>query len=121
MPSHAFTGLWLHYFGPGETGVDAAPADGGASVNGSRTMRQVGRAFVASGGRELSTSELIAWVYPRRPKIGNEQRRRIRRAAYAFAELVRIERRGRSFVCVWRPVNKPRPRPRLTGRLWWQR
>jgi hypothetical protein len=86
-----------------------------------RIRTRVRRAFIAAGDRELTTSEILAWVYPRGGILHNQQRRRVREAAGEFAERVRLERRGRSFVILWRavgPVERARARHRPTGRLW---
>jgi hypothetical protein len=91
-------------------------------VNGpGRLRRQVRRALVAAGGREVTTSELVRWCYRPGVIVHNHQRRLIRAAASEVCERVRLDRRGRSFVIVWRPlqpIEPAKPRHRPTGRLW---
>src|SRR5215216_5312462 len=86
---------------------------GGLPVNGpGKVQVRVRRALMAAAGAEVSTSQVLAWVYPRRQKIHNQQRRRVREVLEGLCERVRLERRGRSFVCVWRalgPVGRAQP------------
>jgi hypothetical protein len=91
-------------------------------VNGPGRIRvRVRRALIAAGEREITTSDALAYVYPRGGKLHIQQRRRVRAALDEICERVRLERRGRSFVLVWRPcgpVKGPEPRGKPSGRLW---
>jgi hypothetical protein len=75
-------------------------------VNGPGRIRcAVRRAAIAAGGRVFSTTHALLWAYPRRRRpVENSQRRAVRAALAEFCELVAVERRGRSFVCLWRAV-----------------
>jgi hypothetical protein len=61
-----------------------------------RTQRACWRAFVAAGGKDLTTSELLAWAYP----YGGSKWARwiVRKAARRFA--VRVD--GGRREAVWR-------------------
>src|SRR5215216_3683246 len=91
-------------------------------MNGAGAVRiRVRRAFVAAGGQPVTMRELVRWIWPRREVFRSWHYERARKAAGEVAERVRLERRGRSFVVVWRalgPIEPARPMRRQTGRLW---
>jgi hypothetical protein len=91
-------------------------------VNGpGKVQVRVRRALIAAAGAEVSTSEVLAWVYPRRTKLHNQQRRSVRKVLDSLCERVRLERRGRSFTLVWRArraIERAKPQHPPTGRLW---
>ena len=82
-----------------------------------RIQRQIRRAFVANGGKPLSTLELIPWCYPngRKPWSHHD----VRRAAFKYAVPL-----GRTRPVFWAPLKAPvrrpnaelRPREHLTER-----
>jgi hypothetical protein len=101
---------------------ESAYSFGGMPVNGAGKVRtRVHRALIAAAGCEISTSDVLAWVYPREERLHNQQRRAIRKVLEGLCERVRLERRGRSFVVIWRArgaIERARPQHPPTGRLW---
>jgi hypothetical protein len=67
-----------------------------------RVMRQVRRAFTAAGGKPLSTSQIMPWVYPRLEHYKHWHRWSARRALLRYA--VPIGRSdGRGLPVIWAP------------------
>jgi hypothetical protein len=68
---------------------------------GSRIRHRIFRAFSAANGRDLTTGELISWVFPRHQPFRSGQYERVREAAAFFADRVgRSTGRGRPWL--WR-------------------
>jgi hypothetical protein len=67
-----------------------------------RLRKQIRRAFVASGGKPLTTGQLAAYCYPRLKRYGCTRYARIRRAAGRLAYRIgRLRTGGRPLV--WAP------------------
>jgi hypothetical protein len=72
---------------------------------GSRVKHRIFRAFVAAGGADLTTTQLIAWVFPRLPRWDPVYYRRVKAGAAFFADPVgRATTKGRPWL--WR-LRKP--------------
>jgi hypothetical protein len=84
------------------------------SLNNGPIQRRVRRAFLGTGSVLLSTSQLLAWTYPRPTGNRHNHRRSIRRVAERYCE-----RAGRG-TSVGRPVLwrlRPEYDPRATSRI----
>jgi hypothetical protein len=86
VPRHVPDG-W--YFSPSDEPQHYATLDGIPKLrNSSRVKHRIIRAVTAMGGRELTTGELISWVFLRKTKWDPVYYRRVREGARFFADPV---------------------------------
>jgi hypothetical protein len=75
-------------------------------------MRQVRRCFIAAGGKPLSTSQIMPWIYPQLDRFKHWHRWSCRRALLRYAVPAgRADAQGRPII--WAP--KPELMRLITG------
>jgi hypothetical protein len=70
-----------------------------------RVMRQVRRRFIAAGGKALSTSQILKWVYPDLDRFKHWHRWSARRALLRYAVPIGRSSTGRGLPVIWMPRN----------------
>ena len=68
-----------------------------------RVMRQVRRCFIAAGGRPLSTSQIMPWIYPQLDHFKHWHRWSARRALLRYAVPIGRSETGRGLPVIWAP------------------
>ena len=66
-----------------------------------RVMRQVRRAFTAAGGKPLSTSQIMPWIYPQLDRFKHWHRWSARRALLRYAVPIGRSSHGRGLSVIW--------------------
>ena len=74
-----------------------------------RVMRQVRRCFIAAGGKPLSTSQIMPWIYPRLDRFKHWHRWSARRALLRYAVPIGRSETGRGLPIIWVPRRTEKP------------